>query len=251
MKKKFRSILILLLTLIAVGGIGYVIYYTVSLEKNEDVYEEAREVAKEEPPEEPEETKPEIPIDFEALWEMNEDVYAWIEIPGTKVDYPVLQSPTDDQYYLDHNLDGSQGYPGSIYTQSYNGKEFEDFNTVIYGHNMKDDSMFGDLHSYEDSDFMKENSKVIIYTPEKILTYQIFAAVVYDDRHILLTYDFNETDDRQEFLDSLNSLRDMRSHIDSDVEVGTDDRILTMSTCIGGEDHHRYIVEAVLIDEQK
>ena len=116
---------------------------------------------------------------------------------------------------------------------------------------MKDDSMFGDLHSYEDSDFMKENSKVIIYTPEKILTYQIFAAVVYDDRHILLTYDFNETDDRQEFLDSLNSLRDMRSHIDSDVEVGTDDRILTMSTCIGGEGHHRYIVEAVLIDEQK
>ena len=92
---------------------------------------------------------------------------------------------------------------------------------------------------------------MIIYTPEKILTYQIFAAVVYDDRHILLTYDFNETDDRQEFLDSLNSLRDMRSHIDSDVEVGTDDRILTMSTCIGGEDHHRYIVEAVLIDEQK
>lgn len=251
MKKKFRSILILLLTLIAVGGIGYVIYYTVSLEKNEDVYEEAREVAKEEPPKEPEETKPEIPIDFETLWEMNEDVYAWIEIPGTKVDYPILQSASDNTYYLKHNMDGSEGLPGCIFSETYNGKEFNDFNTVLYGHNMKDDSMFGDLHSYEDSEFMKENSKVIIYTPEKILTYQIFAAVVYDDRHILLTYDFNETDDRQEFLDSLNSLRDMRSHIDSDVEVGTDDRILTMSTCIGGEDHHRYIVEAVLIDEQK
>ncbi len=253
MKKKFRSILILLLTLIAVGGIGYVIYYTVSLEKNEDVYEEAREVAKEEPPEEPEKTKPEIPIDFEALWEMNEDVYAWIEIPGTKVDYPILQSASDNTYYLKRLiLDGSRRTAGlRIFSETYNGKEFNDFNTVLYGHNMKDDSMFGDLHSYEDSEFMKENSKVIIYTPEQILTYQIFAAVVYDDRHILLTYDFNETDDRQEFLDSLNSLRDMRSHIDSDVEVGTDDRILTMSTCIGGEDHHRYIVEAVLIDEQK
>ena len=110
--------------------------------------------------------------------------------------------------------------------------------------------MFGDLHKYEDSAFMKENSQVIIYTPEKILTYQIFAAVVYDDRHILKTYDFSGEGDRQEFLDSLNTLRDMRSNIDSSVEVGPQDRILTLSTCIGGEDHHRYLVEAVLIDER-
>lgn len=183
MKKKLRSLLILLLALIAVGGIGYVIYYMTSLEKQEDVYEETREAVKEEQPvQQEEEPETEIPIDFESLWGMNLDIYAWIEIPGTKVDYPILQSATDDSYYLNHNIDGSEGYPGSIYTESYNGKTFEDFNTVIYGHNMKDDTMFGDLHKYEDSAFMKENSQVIIYTPEKILTYQIFAAVVYDDR---------------------------------------------------------------------
>lgn len=251
MKKKLRSLLILLLALIAVGGIGYVIYYMTSLEKQEDVYEETREAVKEEQPvQQKEEPETEIPIDFESLWGMNLDIYAWIEIPGTKVDYPILQSATDDSYYLNHNIDGSEGYPGSIYTESYNGKTFEDFNTVIYGHNMKDDTMFGDLHSYEDSAFMKEHSKVIIYTPEKILTYQIFAAVVYDDRHILKTYDFSGEEDRQEFLDSLNTLRDMRSNIDSSVEVGPQDRILTLSTCIGGEDHHRYLVEAVLIDEK-
>lgn len=251
MKKKLRSLLILLLALIAVGGIGYVIYYMTSLEKQEDVYEETRKAVKEEQPvQQEEEPETEIPIDFESLWGMNLDIYAWIEIPGTKVDYPILQSATDDSYYLNHNIDGSEGYPGSIYTESYNGKTFEDFNTVIYGHNMKDDTMFGDLHKYEDSAFMKENSQVIIYTPEKILTYQIFAAVVYDDRHILKTYDFSGAGDRQEFLDSLNTLRDMRSNIDSSVEVGPQDRILTLSTCIGGEDHHRYLVEAVLIDER-
>ena len=251
MKKKLRSLLILLLALIAVGGTGYVIYYMTSLEKQEDVYEETREAVKEEEPvQQEEEPETEIPIDFESLWGMNLDIYAWIEIPGTKVDYPILQSATDDSYYLNHNIDGSEGYPGSIYTESYNGKTFEDFNTVIYGHNMKDDTMFGDLHKYEDSAFMKENSQVIIYTPEKILTYQIFAAVVYDDRHILKTYDFSGEGDRQEFLDSLNTLRDMRSNIDSSVEVSPQDRILTLSTCIGGEDHHRYLVEAVLIDER-
>lgn len=251
MKKKLRSLLIILLALVAVGGIGYVIYYMTSLEKQEDVYEETREAVKEEQPvQQEEEPETEIPIDFESLWGMNLDIYAWIEIPGTKVDYPILQSATDDSYYLNHNIDGSEGYPGSIYTESYNGKTFEDFNTVIYGHNMKDDTMFGDLHKYEDSTFMKENSQVIIYTPEKILTYQIFAAVVYDDRHILKTYDFSGEGDRQEFLDSLNTLRDMRSNIDSSVEVGPQDRILTLSTCIGGEDHHRYLVEAVLIDER-
>ena len=90
------------------------------------------------------------------LQAQNSDTVGWIEIPGTKVDYPILQSSTDDSYYLNHNIDGSEGYPGSIYTESYNGKTFEDFNTVIYGHNMKDDTMFGDLHSYEDSAFMKE-----------------------------------------------------------------------------------------------
>lgn len=256
MKKRFRNILFLCLLLIAAGGAAYLFWYQSSLEKNADVYEEARREVKEETKKEPEETesaemsKPEIPIDFDALWEINPDAYAWIVIPGTSVDYPILQSPTDDQYYLDHNLDGSEGYPGSIYTQRYNGTDFQDFNTVIYGHNMKDKSMFGDLHRYEDSSFMRENSRVIVYTPEKILTYQIFAAVVYDDRHILLNYDFTQMEDRQAFLDSLNMLRDMRSNIDSTVEAGPDDRILTLSTCIGSEDHHRYLVEAVLIDEQ-
>lgn len=252
MNKKVRNLLIVCLALIAVGGIGYVVYYMVSLNQNEDVYQEAREVAKPEPAEEPAAEEPEtvIPIDFEALWEMNPDVYAWIEIPGTQVDYPILQSPTDDGYYLNHNLDGSEGYPGSIYTESVNGKEFEDFNTVIYGHNMKDGTMFGDLHEYEDSAFLEENSQVIIYTPEKKLTYQIFAAVVYDDRHIMKSFNFEAEDGRQEFLDSLNTLRDMRSYIDSDVAVTTSDRIITMSTCIGSEDNHRYLVEAVLINEE-
>lgn len=70
---------------------------------------------------------------------MNPDVYAWITVPGTEI--PILQQPSDNSYYFMHNMDGSYGYPGCIYTENLNSKDFTDNNTVIYGHNMKNDSM--------------------------------------------------------------------------------------------------------------
>ena len=117
-------------------------------------------------------------IDFEYLKTLNEDIYAWITVPGTIIDYPILQHPTDDSYYLHHNLDGSYGYPGCIYTESLNTKDFEDPNTVIYGHNMKAGTMFAELHKFEDGEFFSANDEVVIYLPEKALHYQIFAAYV-------------------------------------------------------------------------
>lgn len=86
--------------------------------------------------------------------ETNPDIYAWIEIPDTNVNYPIVQSADDDSYYLNHTIDGQEGYPGSIYTEKVNAKDFSDFNTVIYGHDMKDGSMFKDLHKFEDADFL-------------------------------------------------------------------------------------------------
>lgn len=72
---------------------------------------------------------------------MNPDVYAWITVPGTEIEYPILQHPSDNSYYFMHNIDGSYGYPGCIYTENLNSKDFADNNTVIYGHDMKNDSM--------------------------------------------------------------------------------------------------------------
>lgn len=82
-----------------------------------------------------------IPVKFGELQSVNPDVYAWITVPGTEIDYPILQHPSDNSYYLMHNIDGSYGYPGCIYTENLNSKDFTDNNTVIYGHNMKNDSM--------------------------------------------------------------------------------------------------------------
>lgn len=188
-----------------------------------------------------------IPVDFEKLWETNRDIYAWIEIPGTSVNYPILQHETDDSYYLDHSVDGTAGLPGSIYTESYNHKDFSDCHTVIYGHNMKNGTMFGSLREYQDKKYGDKYSYIKIYTPEEILTYQIFTAVTYDNRHIL--YHYNPTDKLalSEFLHSMKSEK-ISGWIDTENEVTEDDRIVVLSTC-NGNSSQRFLVAAVLTEE--
>ena len=251
MEKKKRSKLFWVFLIIFLAAAAFAVYYYTSQQKKEEVYDKLKEnnkkteepKVKEEPIQEPEqaaEPEPEpvdIPIDFAELQKMNPEIYAWIQIPGTEVDYPIVQRPEDDAYYLDHTIEGEEGLPGSIYTESLNKQDFTDKNTVIYGHNMKDNTMFGGLKDYKDSAYMDEHSEVYIYTPEHIFTYKIFAAVTYDSRHIMVAFDFDQDEQYQAYLDSLSQVRNMASYI------------ITMSTCNGNNDQ-RFLVEAVLIDEK-
>ena len=169
-------------------------------EETEDSGEDAAKTAAEDTGQDAAETETEdgepveIPIDFEALWEINPEAYAWITIPGTEIDYPILQSETDNTYYLTHNIEGEESPEGAIFTEDYNSKDFKDPNTVIYGHNMRNGSMFQGLHEYMDRAFFDENREVLIYLPDKILHYEIFAAYLYDDRHLLESFDFEDED---------------------------------------------------------
>lgn len=212
-----------------------------------------------EQPQEKEEEEAEIPyeeiprVDFEALWEANTDICGWISIPGTKVDYPVLRnkasSDPHDTYYLEYNIDGTYGRPGTIYMEPCNAGEFTDFNTVLYGHNMHDGTMFAGLHEFDKEDFFNEHEYVYVVTPDRILVYRIFAKVNYDDRHIMISYDFTKDTQREDFLTSLNNNQDMTDRWREGVEVTSDSRILTLSTCIKGDYSRRLLVEAVLTDE--
>lgn len=185
------------------------------------------------------------PVDFEGMWEINEDVYAWITIPGTEIDYPILQHETDNTYYLNYNIDGSYGYPGCIYTENLNSKDFTDNNTVIYGHNMKNGTMFAGLHKYKDEAFLKENDQVVIYTPEGELHYTIFAAYVYDDRHLLYSFDFADTAVYENYLASVLSMRSMNAVIRDDISVTKEDKIITLATCLASQPENRLLVQAV------
>ena len=202
-------------------------------------------------PEVPEKDPVEIPIDFDKLQERNPDVYAWITIPNTDIDYPVLQSGTDNTYYLTHTIDRTENPEGSIFTENYNGKDFEDPNTVIYGHNMKNGSMFEDLLNYRDRSFFDENREVLIYTPDAIRHYRIFASYLYDDRHLLQSFDYDNTFIYEQYLSMVLSIRDMNSCIDTEAEIGKDDKIITLSTCYGTQTHSRYLVQAVLVSIEK
>lgn len=193
---------------------------------------------------------PEKAIDFEALLQENEDIYAWIYIPGVEVDYPILQHPTDDAYYLNHNLDGSSGLPGVIYTETVNSKDFMDPHTVIYGHNMNNGTMFGALHDYEDSQVFEDNQYFFIYTPEKIFVYQIFAAYEYNAVHLIYNFDLENPDIYQNYLDQIFEIRDINSNIRRDVEVDAEDHIVTLSTCVRGKKNMRYLVQGVLLNDE-
>ena len=186
-----------------------------------------------------------IPVKFEELQSVNPDVYAWITVPGTEIDYPILQHPSDNSYYLMHNIDGSYGYPGCVYTENLNSN-----NTVIYGHNMKNGSMFAQLHKFEDPDFFNENREVLIYLPDEVLHYTIFAAHIYDDRHLLYSFDFSDPDVYGKYLQSIFDTRDMNANIDKDMTVTKDDQIITLVTCIGSQPNNRLLVQAVLTERE-
>lgn len=257
MKKSVRILLSIVLILIAAGCIAYIVFYFTVQKDNSKVYEKAQAQVdlkqKQEPKDvkKPEKTKEQNPIDFKSLQKMNPDIYAWINIPDTNINYPIAQSSTDNAHYLNNTIDGKAGLPGSIYTENYNAKDFSDFNTFIYGHDMLDGSMFQNLHKYEDPTFFQNHPDIYIYTPDEKRTYEVFEAVVYDDRHILKSFDFTKESQRQEYLESLKNVRDLDSNYNDKVAVNPDSKLITLSTCIGNRPDNRYLVGAVLIDEYK
>lgn len=256
MKKRLKVtggiLLVAAVVCVAVG-----IFQFVQGKKAQERYEELRQEVKntqseeeseptEEVPVTEEKPKPEIPIDFAALQQVNPDVYAWITIPGTAIDYPVLQHPEDNSYYLNHTIDNQESPEGAIYTENYNSKDFLDANTVIYGHDMKDGSMFQNLLLYQDRSFFDTNRTVWIYTPDAIRQYEIFAAYVYDNRHLLQSFDFSDERVFASYLERIFSMRSMEAYIDTSMEVGAENRIITLSTCCGDK-NYRYLVQAVLV----
>lgn len=194
---------------------------------------------------------PENPINFDKLKATNEDVYAWINIPDTNIDYAVVQSSADkdDLFYLDHNIDGNYEFAGMIFSQKHNSLDFTDPVTVLYGHNMKNGSMFSDLHKFENTDFFNEHDSIYIYTPGHIFTYTVVSAYVYDDRHILNTFDFSKKKDLKEYINSLTEPHAMVCNVRDNISVSVNDRILTLSTCTSN-DSQRYLVQGVLTDDK-
>lgn len=242
--KVYNIIIILALSVALVCGV-LLIRSKMEEKKTNEITQDIRNKAYENS--EDTKAKKNIPIDFDELKKANPDIYAWITIEGTEIDYPIVQSSDSNEYYLDHAVDGSESSAGAIFTQDYNVKDFSDFNTVVYGHNMHNNTAFGSLKEFRSEDFFSEHDKITVYTENDIFTYKIFSAYTFDDRHLLLSFDYNSEQGRKEYIDSIFNMRNMSSIINDSVDVGTDDKIITLSTCSGND---RFLVQGVLIESE-
>ena len=140
-------------------------------------------------------------------------------------------------------------FAGMIYTQSGNYKDFYDPITVIYGHNMRNDTMFSTLLYFEKADFFKKNEYFYIYTLDRVLTYRIVSAYRYDNRHLLNAFDFYDpkvlADYQKGIVNPISTLRNVRDGITLD----ENSKIVTLSTCMPNDKKHRFLVNGVLISD--
>ncbi len=272
MSKKRKAVFIACIS-VMVLAVAFIGWYFLKEDSNSDIYEELQNsVVKPQPEEKPpvntnpvtppdEDDTPveppvpdepyESPIDWQQLWDVNEEIYAWIDVPDTDVHYPVAQHPEDNAYYLNYTIEGNAGLPGAIFSETYNSQDFSDFLTVLYGHNMKNNSMFGGLDKYRDEEYFDQHRDIVVYTPEAEYHYKVFAAVVYSSVHLLKYYDTTVESDKQAFIDSLSNTKNLSSHVVDDVEVTPDSKLIVMSTCIGNQPKNRYLVVGVMVDPEE
>lgn len=193
------------------------------------------------------------PIDFEKATEENRDIYAWIKIPGLPVDYPVLRKPGDDDYYLRRNLRGKYSVAGCLYTQAkYNGDDFSDRVTIIYGHNMTDGSMFGMLEdTYSNPEDFEKYSDIRVYLPNEEKHYRVVAAVPYSDLHIMEQFGRFEIDeDVLNFEKFICDSKETGAVYNRQWVPNRKDKLLILATCQKSDYKRRYIIVAKLIDDR-
>lgn len=196
------------------------------------------------------------PIDFAKLMGQNNDLYAWLYVPGTNVNEPVMQSTIADNYYLYRNALGEDDIAGTPYTQTVNSKEFTDSVTVVYGHTFPEgdanaDDAFGTLHRFEEPSFLASHPVFYIYTPQAMYIYKVVSAYTGDNSHILNSHDFSDLDVVQDYLDMVID----PEQSDAVVAEGAERmdaqraRIVQLSTCTRpADDNRRFIVTGLLTD---
>lgn len=175
-----------------------------------------------------------IPVDFRVWTEINSDIYGWITIPDTNINYPVVQSEDDDSYYLTHHFDKTTNSFGSIFSEAtYNHKGFSDRVTTLYGHDIwTDDLYFHQLHKFSDNEFFQEHQAVYTYTENELQTWKVLAWAVLDDRHIMYEYDnFADTVDILDFFELARSSQDSIVREDALKSIGNESQFLFLSTC--------------------
>lgn len=174
-------------------------------------------------------------VDFTSLKRINPDVVGWITARDTEIDYPVVRGK-DNDFYLRHLFTGEQNKLGSVFMDYRNHSDFLDKNTIIYGHNMKDGSMFSSLTKYKDQQYYDNFPTMLLYTPVGNFTVELFAGIVVDGNYESVRFNFKDDHDFHSYIDSLKE----KSTFDSNTSIKADDQIITLVTCSYEFNNARY-----------
>ena len=272
MKKQVRKILIVILALVFLGSLAALLRQQQIYRTGEDIYTRAEQLAQQPPaaletlptpdaaeqtarpsasdsPAEALDTRPQSTaqpksalesLSIASLRQVSPDVVGWIKIPDTALSYPLVQG-TDNDFYLNHAWDATATAVGSIFMDWRCAADLTDFHTVIYGHRMRDGSMFNSLRHYSSPSYREEHPYVYIKIDAQVLTYAVFAA--YEAPVRSPVYDLTPPDAaaKQTLIDFALA----QSVIDTGVLPTVNDRILTLSTCTGNGYDTRWVVQAV------
>lgn len=188
------------------------------------------------------------PIDFEKLFKINPDVIGWLSIPGTEVDLPVLMSPDDHKKYLKTNFEGKKDKNGALFCEHMyqSGDLSEDMITVIYGHRIDKGKMFYGLEE-NFCDRYEELDRLILYTEKEKLEYEVFAAVPFDNRHIMYWTDFGSFSGYENFFQEVAKVNAFGANFTPGAFPQYGDHVLILSTCLRGNLEKRFLVMGRLI----
>lgn len=189
-------------------------------------------------------------IDFQALQAINPDIFAWLYIPGTTIDNPVLQSEQADDFYENHNAYGEADEAGAVYIELANLTSMCDFNTVLHGKTgAAETGSFADLYKFADPDFFREHEKAYLYLDGNVLTYEIFAAYERENTSLLRSYDFTYLEGCERFLKDLYSIREMTMNLREGWEGVTPYHFLITLTTQREENADRQFVVVAIMTE--
>jgi len=274
MQLKFRKILSLILAAVCLFSIAKVLIQWTQQSEGDDAYANAAIIAQSatKPTQPPEITEPPatetatvptappepvwIPApveeedvhltelastDLNALRQVNPDVVGWIYIPNSQINYPLMQGE-DNTFYLEHTWEGNVNPYGSIFLESRNSPGLTDFNTILYGHNMLNGSMFAGLSNYAYQWHWEWNRYVYIVTDAGVFRYEIFSSYFADVESATYGLSFHQLETRKNFI--AHALEN--SQIDTGIIPEPTDRIITLSTCTGMGYESRRVVHAYL-----
>ena len=177
------------------------------------------------------------------LYDKYEDYRGWIKVDNTNIDYPIVQGK-DNSFYLDKDINKNYVSSGSIF-MNYLNNGFNDENTVLFGHHMRNKTMFAQLKKYKEKEFFYGNNDIEIEIKDgKTLKYKVFSAYITDAKDNYITTNFDDKTKYKEFLEKIKN----KSIYKPDIDVNEDDKIITLSTCSYEFNDARMVVHGKLLE---